>query len=97
MVDFSFAVRILGGRSGDIAAFAARAFIPFWLPAAALVAVNHTQPLLVSDLHSAAFSALRTVAALGIFIAMVYSMDRPVIKEVSGVLRKLVLRRAPAA
>jgi O-antigen/teichoic acid export membrane protein len=97
MVDFSFAVRILGGRPGDIAGFAGRAFIPFWLPAAALVAVNHAQPLLASDTHSAVFSALRTLAALGIFIAMVYSMDRPVIKEVSGVLRKLVLRQAPAA
>jgi O-antigen/teichoic acid export membrane protein len=97
IVDFSFAVRILGGRAGDIAGFAARAFIPFWLPAAALVAVNHAQPLLASDTHSAVFSALRTLAALGIFIAMVYSVDRPVIKEVSGVLRKLVLRQAPAA
>jgi O-antigen/teichoic acid export membrane protein len=96
-VDFSFAVRILGGRAGDIAAFAARAFIPFWLPAAALVAVNHTQPLLASDMHSAVFSALRTLAAIGIFTAMVYSIDRPVIREVSGVLRKLVLRQAPAA
>jgi hypothetical protein len=97
MVDFSFAVRILGGRAGDIAVFAARAFMPFWLPAAALVVVNHTQPLLTSDIHSAVFSGLRTLAAIGVFIAMVYSIDRPVIKEVSGVLRKLVWRQAPAA
>jgi O-antigen/teichoic acid export membrane protein len=96
-VDFSFAVRILGGRARDIAGFAARAFIPFWLPAAALFAVNHAQPLLASDMHSAVFSALRTLAAIGIFTAMVYLMDRQVIKEVSGVLRKLVLRQAPAA
>jgi O-antigen/teichoic acid export membrane protein len=97
MVDFSFAVRTLGGRAGDIAGFAARAFMPFWLPAAALVALNHTQPLLTSDIHSAVFSALRTLAAIGMFTAMVYSIDRPVINEVSGALRKLVLRQAPAA
>lgn len=97
MVDFSFAVRVLGGRTGDIIAFAARAFMPFWLPAAALVVLNHTHPLLASDLHSAIFSALRTLAAIGIFTAMVYSIDRQLIKEVSGVLRKLVLRQVPAA
>jgi hypothetical protein len=97
LVDFSFAVRILGGRAGDIAGFAVRAFMPFWLPAAALVVMNHTQPLLMSNVHSAVFSALRTVAAIGIFTAMVYSIDRPVIGEVSGVLRRLVLRQAPAA
>jgi hypothetical protein len=97
MVDFSFAVRILGGRAGDVVGFAARAFMPFWLPAAALVAVNHMQPLLTSDMHSAVFSALRTLAAIGVFTAIVYSIDRQVIKEVSGVLRRLVLRQAPAA
>jgi O-antigen/teichoic acid export membrane protein len=96
MVDFSFAVRIIGGRAGDIAGFAARAFMPFWLPAAALLALNHAQPLLTADIHSAVLSALRTLAAIGAFTAMVYSMDRPVIKEVSGVLRKLVLRQAAA-
>jgi len=97
MLDFSFSVRVLGGRAGEIVGFAARAFMPFWLPAAALVALNHTRPLLASDMHSAIFSALRTLAALGIFTAMVYSVDRPLIKEVSAVLRKLVLRQAPAA
>jgi len=97
MVDFSFAVRVLGGGARDIAGFAARAFMPFWLPAAALVALNHTQPLLAFDMRSAILSALRTLAAIGIFTAMVYSVDRQLIKEVSGVLRKLVLRRAPAA
>jgi hypothetical protein len=97
MVDFSFAVRIIGGRTGDILSFAARAFIPFWLPAAALVVMNHMQPLLTSDIHSAIFAALRTSAAIGIFTAMVYSMDRPVINEVTGVFRRLVLRQAPAA
>jgi hypothetical protein len=61
------------------------------------VALNHTQPLLTSDIHSAVFSALRTLAAIGMFTAMVYSIDRPVINEVFGALRKLVLRQAPAA
>jgi O-antigen/teichoic acid export membrane protein len=92
MVDFFFAIRILGGRAGDIVGFAGRGFIPFWLPAAALLAVNHVQPMLYSDIHSAIFSALRTLAAIGIFTAMVYALDRQVIKEVFGVLRKLVLR-----
>jgi len=92
MVDFFFAIRILGGRAGDIVGFAGRGFIPFWLPAAALLAVNHVQPMLFSDIHSAVFSALRTLAAIGIFTAMVYALDRQVIKEVFGVLRKLVLR-----
>jgi O-antigen/teichoic acid export membrane protein len=92
MVDFFFAIRILGGRASDIVGFAARGFLPFWLPAAALLAVNHVQPMLFSDIHSAVFSALRTLAAIGIFTAMVYALDRQVIKEVFGVLRKLVLR-----
>jgi O-antigen/teichoic acid export membrane protein len=93
MVDFFFAIRILGGRASDIVGFAGRGFIPFWLAAAALLAVNHVQPMLFSDIHSAVFSALRTLAAIGIFTAMVYALDRQVIKEVFGVLRKLVLRR----
>jgi O-antigen/teichoic acid export membrane protein len=97
MVDFSFGVRILGGRTRDIVAFAGRAFIPFWLPAAALVALNDAQPMLVADLHSAVFSALRTAAAIGIFAAMVYAIDRQVILEVFGVLRNLVLKRTRAS
>jgi hypothetical protein len=97
MVDFAFAVRILDGRTRDIVAFAARAFIPFWLPAAALIALNHAQPMLAADMHSAVFSALRTAAAIGIFAAMVFAIDRPVVKEVFGVLRNLVLKRTPAS
>ncbi len=96
MVDFSFAVRILGGRPRDIAAFASRAFIPFWLPAAAVIALNQARPLLVADLRSGVLSALRTAAAIGIFAALVYMTDRRVIQEVLGVLRNLVLRRTRA-
>jgi O-antigen/teichoic acid export membrane protein len=93
MIDFFFAVHILGGRTSDIVGFAGRGFIPFWLAAVALIAVNHAQSMLISDIHSAVFSALRTLAAIGLFTAMVYAVDRHVIKEVYGVLRKLVFRR----
>jgi hypothetical protein len=61
------------------------------------MALNHAQPMLVADLHSAVFSALRTVAAIGIFAAMVYAIDRQVILEVFGVLRNLVLKRRRAS
>jgi hypothetical protein len=97
MVDFSFAVRIMGGRTRDIVAFASRAFIPFWLPAAGLIVLNHAHPMMVADVHAAVFSALRTAAAIGIFAAMVYVIDRQVIKEVFGVLRNLVLKRTRTA
>ncbi|MGD0492193.1 MAG: oligosaccharide flippase family protein [Steroidobacteraceae bacterium] len=86
MVDFSFAVHVLGGNAADIARFAGRAFIPFWLPAAALVAANHLYPLLAYDLHSALFAALRTMAAIGVFAVLAYVLDRRVIKEVYELL-----------
>jgi len=97
MVDFSFAVRTLGGRPRDVAGFAVRAFVPFWLPAAALVYFNHTHGVLTPDLHAAFLAALRTAAGIGIFTAMVYLIERRVITEVFDVLRRLVWRRAPVS
>jgi O-antigen/teichoic acid export membrane protein len=97
MVDFSFAVRTLGGRPRDVAGFAARAFVPFWLPAAALVYFNQVHGGPTSDLHAALLAALRTAAAIGIYTAMVYLIERRVITEVFDVLRRLVLPRAPVS
>jgi hypothetical protein len=97
MVDFSFAVRTLGGRLRDVAGFAARAFVPFWLPAAALVYFNHVQGGQTSDLHATFVAAARTAAAIGIYTAMVYLIERRVITEVFDVLRRLVWPRAPVA
>jgi hypothetical protein len=97
MVDFSFAVRVLGGRVTDIVKFACRAFVPFSLPAAGLVALNLSQPLLAPDIHSAVLSALRTLAAIGGFMLLAYAIDRQVIKEVFTLLGNLLLqKRAPA-
>ncbi len=95
MVDFSFAVRTLGGRPRDVAGFAARAFVPFWLPAAALVYFNHVGGQ-TPDLHTYVLAAARTAAAIGIYTAMVYAIERRVITEVFVVLQRLVWRRAPA-
>jgi hypothetical protein len=56
-----------------------------------------TQPLLVSDIHSAVLSALRTLAAIGVFMMIAYAMDRQVIKEVFALLGNLLWqKRAPA-
>ena len=97
MVDFSFAVRTLGGRPRDVAGFAARAFGPFWLPAAALIYFNQAHGVLAPDLHAAFLAALRTAAAIGVFTAMVYVIERRVITEVFDVLHRLVWRRAPVS
>lgn len=96
MVDFSFAVRTLGGGPRDVAGFAARAFFPFWLPAAALVYFD-LHGVLTADWHAALLAALRTAAAIGIFAAMVYLIERRVITEVFDVLHRLVWRKAPAS
>jgi hypothetical protein len=97
MVDFSFAVRTLGGRPRDVAGFAARAFAPFWLPAAALLYFNQAHGVPAPDLHAAFLAALRTAGAIGIFTAMVYFIERRVITEVFDVLQRLVWRRAPVS
>ena len=94
MVDFSFAVRTLGGRPRAVAGFAARAFFPFWLPAAALVYFD-LHAVLTPDLHAAFLAALHTATAIGIFIAMVFLIERRVITEVFDVLHRLVWQRAP--
>ena len=96
MVDFSFAVRTLGGGPRDVVPFAARAFFPFWLPAAALLYFD-LHDVLTSDWHAALLAALRTAAAIGIFTAMVYLIERRVITEVFDVLHRLVWRKAPVS
>jgi O-antigen/teichoic acid export membrane protein len=97
MVDFSFAVRTLGGRTADIVLFGCRAFLPFWLPAAALVVLQITQPVAGSAIHAALFSALRTLAAIGVFAAIAYAIDPEVIREVRALVRKLLFARQTAA
>jgi O-antigen/teichoic acid export membrane protein len=79
MVDFSAAIRTLGGNAGDIARFAGRAFFPFWLPAAALAMLSDPP---TSDLSAGITAACRTLAAISAYVAIVYVLDRAVVKEV---------------
>jgi len=81
MVDFSFAVRILGGRAGEIAVLPPVVHAVLATRRSAYGRESYAAIADV-DIHSALFSALRTLAAIGIFTALVYSIDRPVIKEV---------------
>jgi O-antigen/teichoic acid export membrane protein len=97
LVDFSFAVRALGGRAGDIVRFGCRAFVPFWLAAGALVILPMMQPATGSAVHDALVSAVRTLAAIGIFAAIAYTVDREVIHEVRALLSRLLFQRSAAA
>jgi hypothetical protein len=96
LVDFSFAVRTLGGRAGDIVLFACRSFIPFWLAAGVLVFLHLTQPLSGTSVQVGLNSAIRTLAAIASFAAIAYAVDRQVMKEVSALLRRLLFPRQAA-
>jgi O-antigen/teichoic acid export membrane protein len=93
LVDFSFAVHVLGRRAVDIVQFAGRSFLPFWLPAAALIAWNVTHDVQQASWESAALSLGRTLAAMLAFAAFAYTLDRRVIEEVVMLAKRLVFRR----
>jgi O-antigen/teichoic acid export membrane protein len=96
MMDFSVAIYFLDGKASDILRFAGRAFLPFWVPAIGLVAMNQMHPSASSDVHSAIFAALQTVAAMAFFAALAYALDRQVIAEAYALFGKILLkRRAP--
>jgi len=93
LVDFSFANRVLGRGAAEIAGFAWRAFLPFLLPAAALVAWNVLHPVQVSSVMSALTSLGRTFAGIAVFGLIAYACDRRVIDEVLTVVRNLLFRK----
>ncbi|HTD72472.1 MAG TPA: oligosaccharide flippase family protein [Steroidobacteraceae bacterium] len=93
LVDFSFAVRTLGGQAGDVVWFGCRSFIPFWLPAGALICLQYLLPPSGSAVQVALDSALRTTAAMAFFAAIAYAVDRQVIQEVSALLRRILFSR----
>jgi hypothetical protein len=93
MMDFSVAIHFLDGKASDILRFAGRAFLPFWVPAMGLVAMNQMHPLASSDVHSAIFAALQTVAAMASFAALAYALDRQVITEAYALFGKILLKR----
>jgi O-antigen/teichoic acid export membrane protein len=97
LVDFSFAVRTLGGRAGDIVLFACRSFIPFWLAAGTLVFFHLAQPLSGTAVQVGLNAALRTLAAIASFAAIAYVADRQVMKEVYALLRRLLFRPQASA
>lgn len=97
LVDFSFAVRTVGGGAADIVWFACRSFIPFWLPAVALVCLQFFLPPSGTATQIVLDSALRTVAALACFAGITYATDRQVTKEVYALLRRLLSPARPAA
>jgi hypothetical protein len=96
MMDFSVAIHFLDGKASDILRFAGRAFLPFWVPAAGLVAMHQMHPSASSDVHSAILPALQTVAAMALFAALAYALDRQVIAEAYALFGKMLpKRRAP--
>ena len=96
LVDFSFAVRTLGGRAADVVWFGCRSFVPFWLPAGALICSQILLPPDGTAIQVALNSVLRTAAAVAGFTAIAYAVDRRVMQEVYALLRRLLLPR-PAA
>jgi O-antigen/teichoic acid export membrane protein len=94
LIDFSCAVRVIGGRASDIVKFVAKAFLPFFVPAAALIFVNYSQPSMSPDLHDMGLTALRTLVALAAYGAIAYAFDRQVIAEVAALVRRTLLRRS---
>jgi O-antigen/teichoic acid export membrane protein len=95
IIDFTCAVHVIGGKSADIAQFVAKAFLPFSIPAAALMLLNYSEPLMARDLHDMCFSVLRTLAALAAYAAIAYAFDRQVITEVTALTKRMVFRGTP--
>lgn len=96
LLDFSIGVYVTRGTTLDIVKFSLRTFIPFWIPAVALVMVGLAHPLLTSDFHAALISASRTLAGIVAFAVLAYALDRSVISEVYSMIRRIVFKK-PAA
>lgn len=96
LVDFSFATRILGGRIADIVSFSCRSFIPFWIPAGALVYLQILQPAEGTAVQAGLHAALLTLAAIAAYAVIEYAVDRPVIREIVALMRTLIFPREPA-
>jgi O-antigen/teichoic acid export membrane protein len=96
LLDFSIGVHVTRGTALDIVKFSLRTFIPFWVPAVALVMIDRTQPLLASDFNAASISASRTLAALVVFAVLAYAMDRNVVSDVNNLIRRILFKRRAA-
>lgn len=96
LTDFSIGVYVTRGSALDIVKFSLRTFIPFWVPAVALLLIGRAQPLLTSDFHSAFISASRTLAGIVVFVILAYAMDRSVMGEVYGLIRGIIFKRRAA-
>ena len=96
LLDFSIGVYVTRGTTLDIVKFSLRTFIPFWIPAVALVMVGRAHPLLTSDFHAALISASHTLAGIVAFAVLAYALDRSVISEVYSMIRRIVFKK-PAA
>jgi O-antigen/teichoic acid export membrane protein len=96
LTDFSIGVYVTGGTAMGIVRFAARTFVPFWVPAAGLVLVGYAQPMLSSDWQTALVSVSRTAAAIVVFALLAYSMDRSVISEVYTLIRGILFKKRAA-
>jgi O-antigen/teichoic acid export membrane protein len=93
MVDFFFGLRVLRRGSADILLFALKAFLPFWVCAAALVTWNAAYPLQQTGLETAVLSLGRTFAAVLGFTAISYALDRTVVAEVVALVLRIAFRR----
>jgi O-antigen/teichoic acid export membrane protein len=96
LIDFSCAVRVIGGRASEILKFVSKAFLPFLIPAASLLWFDYSEPLMTRDMSAMCFTVLRTLGALATYAALAYAFDRQVIAEVVGLFRRTVLGRRAA-
>jgi len=93
LIDFSCAVRVIGGNASDTFNFVVKAFLPFFVPAAGLILISYSNPLMSPNLHEMTLAALRTLGALAAYAAIAYAFDRQVILEVMALVRRMLLRR----